>query len=187
VTATNRDLGQNVRAGKFRSDLYYRLNVFPIYVPPLRERREDIPLLAHYFLKIYATKLGKTFEGIPKSEMNKLIQYDWPGNIRELENIIERGTILNSDPLFRIPELGAGHVEIDLPIEDTTLSSNERRHILWALQKTGWKVRGGGGAAELLKIHPSTLIFRMKKLGVHRPPEFSRRRGKAEREFERAI
>ena len=172
IAATNRDLEQAVRAGKFRPDLYYRLNVFPIYVPPLRERKEDIPLLAHYFLRIYANKMGKTFEGISKSDMDKLIQYDWSGNIRELENIIERGTILSHGALFRVPELGVGQPEFVHPKEDTTLSGNERRHILWALQKTGWKVRGQGGAAELLKIHPSTLAFRIKKLGIQRPPRF---------------
>ena len=175
VAATNRDLEQAVKAGKFRPDLYYRLNVFPIHVPPLKERKEDIPSLAHYFLKIYATKMGKTFDGIPKSEMDKLIQYNWPGNVRELENIIERGTILSSGPLFRVPELGVNKIEFADSKEDTTLSGKERHHILWALQKTRWKVRGFGGAAELLNIHPSTLEFRMKKLGIRRPPEFSRR------------
>jgi len=116
--------------------------------------------------------MGKTFEGISKSDMDKLIQYDWSGNIRELENIIERGTILSHGALFRVPELGVGQPEFVHPKEDTTLSGNERRHILWALQKTGWKVRGQGGAAELLKIHPSTLAFRIKKLGIQRPPRF---------------
>jgi transcriptional regulator with GAF, ATPase, and Fis domain len=173
VAATNRNLEQAVKDGRFRSDLYYRLNVFPIWVPPLRERKEDIPLLAHYFFKIYVTKLGKTFDGIPKSEMDKLIQYDWPGNVRELENIIERGTILNSGPYFRVPDLGVGLPELAHPKANPTLEENERRHILWALQKTGWKVRGFGGAAELLAIHPSTLAFRMKKLGIQRPVKLS--------------
>ncbi len=168
VAATNRDLEQAVRAGRFRLDLYYRLNVFPVFVPPLRERKEDIPLLALYFLKIYATKIGKTFEGIPKSEMDKLVLYDWPGNVRELENLIERGVILSPGPMFRVPELGGRPTEIH-PGAAVTLNENERRHILWTLQKTGWKVRGRGGAAELLDIHPSTLAFRMKRLGIKRP------------------
>jgi len=168
VAATNRDLEQAVRAGRFRLDLYYRLNVFPVFVPPLRERKEDIPLLALYFLKIYATKIGKTFEGIPKSEMDKLVHYDWPGNVRELENLIERGVILSPGPMFRVPELGGRPTELH-PRADVTLNENERRHILWTLQKTGWKVRGRGGAAELLDIHPSTLAFRMKRLGIKRP------------------
>ena len=169
VVATNRDLEKEVKKEKFRADLYYRLAVFPIYVPPLRERNEDIPLLAHYFLKIYSKKRGKTFSGIPDVEMEKLLQYDWPGNVRELENIIERGTILNSGPLFRIPELRTEQHEAPAPAGGVTLRDNERRHILWALQKTGWKVRGTGGAAEVLDIPPSTLAFRMKKLGIHRP------------------
>jgi len=181
VAATNRNLEQAVKTGRFRPDLYYRLNVFPIQVPPLRERKEDIPLLVHYFLRIYSTKMGKPFDGISKTEMDKLIQYDWPGNIRELENIIERGTILSSGPLFRVPELGVirqpslAHGE-----EDATISGVERRHILGTLQKTGWKVRGRGGAAAILNIHPSTLDFRMKKLGIQRPLEFSRRRSGSE-------
>jgi len=171
LVATNRDLEQEVKAFRFRSDLFYRFNVFPIYVPPLRERKEDIPLLAHYFLKNYATKMGKIFAGIPESEMDKLMRYDWPGNVRELENIIERATILSTGNHFHIPELGGGdHTELTpTPKAELTLKENERRHILWALQKTGWKVRGRGGAAELLEIHPSTLNFRMKKLGVQRP------------------
>jgi len=171
VVATNRDLEKDVRAEKFRADLYYRLAVFPIYVPPLRERKEDIVLLAHYFLEIYSKKRGKTFSGIPDSEMEKLLQYDWPGNVRELENIIERGTILNSGPLFQIPELGVGHHESTSPTGGVTLRDNERKHIIWALQKTGWKVRGKGGAAILLGLPPSTLAFRMKKLGIERPPK----------------
>lgn len=181
IVATNRDLEQAVKTEKFRSDLFYRLNVFPIFVPPLRQRKEDIPSLAYYFLKIYSTKMGKTFNRIPKSEMDKLILYNWPGNIRELENIIERGIILNSGPLLRVPELGSTTPEAIQAQEYITLSANERRHILSALQKTRWKVRGLGGAAELLNIHPSTLAFRMKKLGIQRPPEFSRKRKEAEK------
>ncbi|MGA2463800.1 MAG: sigma 54-interacting transcriptional regulator [Thermodesulfobacteriota bacterium] len=177
IAATNRDLVQEVKAGRLRQDLYYRLNVFPIYIPPLRERREDIPLLAHYFLKIYAARTEKIFEGIPEEEMNKLIKYDWPGNIRELENIIERGIILSTKPYFRVPELEVGlsgqtHIRTNI-----TLEENERRHILWALQQTQWKIRGPSGAAELLDIHPSTLAFRMKKLGIHRPEGFLKKRG----------
>ena len=177
IAATNRDIDLAVKNGKFRPDLYFRLNVFPFYVPPLRERKEDIPLLAHFFLKIYADKMGKTFVGISKPEMNKLIQYKWPGNVRELENIIERGSILSLGPFFRVPELGGSFVSNNsFPKEDMSLSANERRHILWALQTTGWKVRGQGGASELLKVHHSTLGFRMKKLGIQRPPEFSRKK-----------
>ncbi len=175
LAATNRDLDNEVKELRFRSDLFYRINVFPIYVPPLRERPSDIPLLAHYFLKNYATKMGKVFEGIPNSEMQKLLQYDWPGNIRELENIIERGVILSNDSMFHVPQL------IKDPLRDRensapTLKENERRHILWALRKTGWKIRGRGGAAELLEIHPSTLAFRMGKLGIQRRRKYPGRK-----------
>ncbi len=174
LAATNRDLEQAVAARRFRPDLYYRLNVFPIFVPPLRERKDDIPLLTKYFLKIYGTKLGKNFDGIPKSEMNKLTDYDWPGNVRELENIIERGTILSQGPFFRVPELRS-RADLLPPKSDLSLVEMERRHILSVLQQTGWKERGPNGAAEMLKINPSTLRFRMKKLNIQRPPEFSRR------------
>ena len=105
IAATNQDLQKIIDQGKFRADLYYRLNVFPIYVPPLRERKEDIPLLAYYFLKIYSTKMRKPLKVIPDEEMKGLMQYDWPGNVRELENIIERGIILSSGTRFKVPEL----------------------------------------------------------------------------------
>jgi len=169
VTATNRDLEELMKAERFRGDLYYRLNVFPIVVPPLRERKEDIPLLAYYFLKNYSRKMGKNFERISEEEMEKLLQYHWPGNVREMENIIERGTILSTPPYFRVPELYSPRQETSSLQNAVTLQENERRHILWGLQKTKWKVRGTGGAAELLNIHPSTLEFRIKKLGIQRP------------------
>jgi transcriptional regulator with GAF, ATPase, and Fis domain len=176
VAATNRNLEQEVKALKFREDLYYRLNVFPIYVPPLRERKEDIPLLADYFLRIYATNLGKAFKKIPEADMDKLILYDWPGNVRELENIIERGTILSTGPYFQVPELGINRPPLTKSKTPISLNENERLHILWVLQKTGWKIRGQGGAAELLEIHPSTLASRMKKLNIHRPKGIRKRR-----------
>ena len=174
VVATNCHLEKKVKEQKFRADLYYRLAVFPIHVPPLRERKEDIPLLTHYFLQIYSQKRGKKFSKIPDSEMESLLLYDWPGNVRELENIIERGTILNTGPLFRVPELGTGHPEFSHYDGNITLKENERRHILQTLKKTGWKVRGKGGAAEFLDLPPSTLAFRMKKLGIQRPKKASR-------------
>jgi transcriptional regulator with GAF, ATPase, and Fis domain len=169
VVATNSDLEKKVKEQKFRADLYYRLAVFPIYVPPLRERKEDIPLLSHYFLQIYSKKRGKNFSKIPNPEMEKLLLYDWPGNVRELENIIERGTILNSGPTFSVPELGTHHPEFSSYDGNITLKENERRHIIQTLKKTNWKVRGRGGAAGLLDLPPSTLAFRMKKLGIQRP------------------
>jgi transcriptional regulator with GAF, ATPase, and Fis domain len=169
LVATNRDLEQEVNENRFRSDLFYRINVFPIHVPPLRERKKDIPLLAQHFLKYYAPKMGKDFTKILKVDMERLTQYAWPGNIRELENIVERGVILSNGPVFRVPELD---IQAPAPAPEksnTTLKETEYRHILFCLQKTGWKIRGTGGAAELLDIHPSTLDFRMKKLGIQKP------------------
>jgi len=177
VAATNRNLEDQVVAKRFRSDLYYRLNVFPLHVPPLRERKEDIPMLAHYFLGVHSRRLGKEFFEILSEEMDKLVDYDWPGNVRELQNVIERSTILSPESSFRVlepgsrrslspPEGGVGH----------SLREMERRHILWALEQTGWKVQGPGGAAELLDMHRSTLQARMKKLGIKKPPVDKRNR-----------
>ena len=173
VVATNRNLEQMVKDQMFRADLYYRLAVFPIFVPPLRERKEDIPILAYYFLKLYSKKRRKNFSRIPDSEMQKLLDYDWPGNVRELENIIERGIILNNGTFFRVPQLGGEEMTPGTSEGVVTLRENERRHILKALEKTNWKVRGTGGAAQLLDIPPSTLAFRMKKLGIQRPKRTS--------------
>ncbi|MEW6188332.1 MAG: sigma 54-interacting transcriptional regulator [Thermodesulfobacteriota bacterium] len=167
LTATNRNLEEEVAAGRFRADLYYRLNVFPITVPPLRERREDISSMANYFLHLYSEKMGKAFKGIPEREMAKLLTYPWPGNVRELENVIERGVILTSGPLFRIPELSASGAHTPsgpLP----TLKEMERRFIVEALNKTNWKISGAGGTAELLGINYNTLYSRMKKLGLRK-------------------
>jgi transcriptional regulator with GAF, ATPase, and Fis domain len=169
IAATNRNLEKEVQEGRYRADLYYRINVFPIYVPPLRERKEDIPLLLYYFLRIYSKKMGKSIENISKAEMNKLIEYDWPGNVRELENVVERGTILSQAPYFKVPELNVENLKFAQREVSLTLRDNERLCIIGALQKTGWKVRGPGGTAELLGIHPSTLESRMKKLGIQRP------------------
>jgi formate hydrogenlyase transcriptional activator len=170
IAATNQDLQKAMRDHRFRQDLYYRLSVFPIHVPPLRERKEDIPLLSDYFLNIFATKMGKPFKKILEADMEKLIQYNWPGNVRELKNVFERGCILSHGDNFRLPELEMNtNPEPELIPIPLSLKENESRHILWALQKTGWKIRGSGGAAELLHIHPSTLAFRMKKLGIQRP------------------
>ena len=168
LAATNKDLEKEVQAGRFRQDLYFRLNVFPIHVPALRERRKDIPLLAHHFLNINAKKQGKTIKTISESDLGKLKAYHWPGNIRELENIIERGVILTSGRQLQVPDAGfaatAGNPDSTiLPLEE-----NERLHILRAMQKTGGQVAGPGGAAELLVIHPNTLRNRMKKLGIQK-------------------
>ncbi len=178
ITATNRDIEDAVRMGKFREDLYYRLNVFPIYVPPLRERINDVPLLAHHFFKIFSTRLGKTFDGIPQKEMNKLMKHDWPGNIRELEGIIERAVIMSKSPHFRIPEIGVKQNKYREIESIRTMKDMERSHILRTMQKTGWKLRGPGGAAESLDMNYSTLVSRMKKLGIVRPSEYPRGRKK---------
>ena len=166
ITATNRDLDEAVRNGKFREDLYYRLNVFPITIPPLRDRREDIPLLTWAFVKEFATTLGKQVEAIPQSDMDILMRYSWPGNIRELRNIIERAMILATDRKLTIavPNGSGGKVVHSFTIEDV-----ERKHVLSILEMTGWRVRGKDGAAEILGLRPTTLTSRMAKLGIRRP------------------
>ncbi|MBW2368128.1 MAG: sigma 54-interacting transcriptional regulator [Deltaproteobacteria bacterium] len=174
IAATNRDLFQDVKAKRFREDLYYRLNVFPIHVAPLRKRKEDIPLLAQYFLDIHAGKAGKPINKISKTDMEKLIGYNWPGNVRELENIIERGVILSLRSRFTMPELIREHQGRDGNKKATTLEENERQHILWALEVTGGTIRGKGGASELLNINPSTLYHRMRKLEIHKTTAYKR-------------
>lgn len=179
IAATNRDLEEEIGKGTFRADLYYRLNVFPVYVPPLRERKEDIPLLADHFLKIYANKLGKSIGSLQDRELDMLMQYDWPGNVRELENVIERGAILSTGRRFRMPELDLLHGKPSHGLQGgCSLADNEKRHIIWALEKTDWKVRGKGGAAELLDVHPSTLSFRMKKHNIKRPEDMPQKRAR---------
>ncbi|HLZ20180.1 MAG TPA: sigma 54-interacting transcriptional regulator [Smithellaceae bacterium] len=166
IAATNRELGQDVVNGRFRQDLYYRLNVFPIFVPSLKERQEDIPLLAQYFLEIYAGKFNKGVRSITQSDMDKLMSYSWPGNVRELENVIERGVILSNGPVYKLPDLG--HYPLAAPGDAVlqTLTENEKHHILRVLDKTKGKIAGPGGAAQILDIHPNTLYSRMKKLGI---------------------
>jgi transcriptional regulator with GAF, ATPase, and Fis domain len=170
LAATNRNLEQEVKKGRFRRDLYYRLNVFPIHVPSLRDRKEDVPLLARYFLGLYANKCNKPLDKISPPEMEKLMSYDWPGNVRELENVIERGVILSNGPFYRVPELASRHSLS----HDTHMSlrENELNHILEVLRATGGKVTGHGGAAEILDIHPNTLFSRMKKLGISRKASY---------------
>ena len=166
IAATNRDLEQAVRDGKFRADLYHRLNVFPIRVPPLRERREDIPLLVWAFVEVFGRRMGKTISSIPRKTMEQLKQYDWPGNIRELSNVIERAIILTAGEslLVEIPALGPGSLR-----SHTTLNEGMKEQILRVLQDTGWRIRGAGGAAEILGVKPTTLEARMAKLGIKRP------------------
>ncbi|MBW2119753.1 MAG: sigma 54-interacting transcriptional regulator [Deltaproteobacteria bacterium] len=171
VAATNRNLEESVAKKTFREDLYYRMKVFPIHIPPLRERTGDIPLLVHHFLRVYRTKNpGMSFGKIPPREMQKLQKYHWPGNVRELENVVQRAVISNGCSRFSLPELHTENQMIPGKKTLTSLSENERQHILRALEETGWKVRGLGGSAGLLEIHPSTLEYKMKKLNIKRPP-----------------
>ncbi|MDT4965352.1 MAG: formate hydrogenlyase transcriptional activator [Acidobacteriota bacterium] len=177
VAATNRDLTEMMRQGDFRTDLYYRLNVFPIRIPPLRERREDIPLLVEYFMEKYARRMGKRVETIPKATMQKLVDWPWPGNVRELQNMIERGVILSRGFVLEIPLAELDQSEI--PVLDntngtSTLKDFEREHILQALNDSGWVIGGPVGAAARLGINRSTLNARMRKLEIRRPrPEYS--------------
>lgn len=165
IAATNRDLAKEVREGTFREDLYYRLNVFPISVPPLRERREDIPELVRSMVQEFGTVFGKSIERIPKKDMNALESYNWPGNIRELRNIIERAMILNNSASLTValPDAPARVGSNAKSLEDV-----ERMHIISVLESTEWRVRGKNGAAEILKVKPTTLDAKMKKLGIQR-------------------
>ena len=165
IAATNRDLEQAMREGKFRVDLYHRLKVFPIHMPPLRERREDIPLLVWAFVEVFARRMGKTINSIPRRTMEQLQRYCWPGNVRELSNVIERAMILTTGDslLVETPVLGRGSGR-----SYATLNEGMREQILRVLQDTGWRIRGAGGAAEILAIKPTTLEARMAKLGINR-------------------
>jgi transcriptional regulator with GAF, ATPase, and Fis domain len=165
IAATNRDLAKDVNEGRFREDLYYRLNVFPVSVPPLRERREDIPLLVWAMANEFGKTFGKTIERIPKKNMDALEQYPWPGNIRELRNMIERAMILNNSPTL-VVALPEGPARITSQAK--SLEEIERLHIISVMESTEWRVRGKNGAAEILKIKPTTLDAKMKKLGIHR-------------------
>jgi transcriptional regulator with GAF, ATPase, and Fis domain len=166
VAATNKDLAAAVQNGDFRKDLYYRLNVFPIEVPPLRQRQEDIPILVWSFVQEFSDKMGKKIKMIPGKTMEQLQSHVWPGNVRELRNVIERAMILTKGTSL--------HVDIPKSIESTTqrsmgLEEFEKNHIIDILSMTGWKVRGKNGAAELLRLKPSTLESKMQKLGIKRP------------------
>ncbi|MFZ6010634.1 MAG: sigma 54-interacting transcriptional regulator [Bacteroidota bacterium] len=173
ITATNRDLQQSVNNKEFRTDLYYRLNVFPVYTPPLRERKEDIPILVNHFCRKYGMKFGKRVNTVSKAVLEALMKYDWPGNIRELENIIERGLIISSSDHLELGDwlpkpqiISTDHKHESAT--DQSLEVLERTHILQVLQKTNWKIRGEGGAAKILSLNPTTLEARMKKLGIVR-------------------
>jgi formate hydrogenlyase transcriptional activator len=170
IASTNRDLAAMVKEQKFRMDLYYRLDVFPLYVPPLRERREDIPLLVRHFVGQFGRRMNKTIDTIPSNAMSELLHYRWPGNIRELQNLMERAVILSAGPVLKVPlaDLNAQPAS-DLTAKHETLVEAERRTILSALQSANWVVSGSRGAAALLGMKRSTLQFRMDKLRIRRP------------------
>ena len=170
LAATNRELETEVMEGRFRADLFYRLNVFPIRIPPLRERPEDIPLLVEYFLAQFQRKMGKPLRSVTPSSMHELQRYSWPGNIRELQNVLERACVLATEPDVSI---GDSFRALDTPMTGSpagapllSLEESERAHIRRALEATGGRVHGANGAAELLGINPSTLRSRMQKLGI---------------------
>jgi formate hydrogenlyase transcriptional activator len=185
IAATNRDLNQAVAEGKFRRDLFYRLNVFPILMPLLRQRPEDIRLLVHYFVRRFAARIGRRIERIPAATMTRLAAYSWPGNIRELENVIERAVILSNGPDLELaaelipaipvtagPDAFQARPGADINMAptsaDRSLAKTEKEHIIEVLKQTNWRIEGPNGAAAILKLNPSTLRSRMKKLGVER-------------------
>ncbi len=181
IAATNRDLAGAVAEGRFRRDLYYRLNVFPISLPALRDRPDDIPLLVHFFVGRFAAKIGRPISRVPKETMRRLLSYAWPGNVRELENVIERAVILSSGPDLAVAAgaLPATSPDVEHPVaaglhtagapgDARSLEQVERGHILSVLEQTRWRIEGPRGAAQVLNMHPSTLRSRLKKLGIQR-------------------
>jgi transcriptional regulator with GAF, ATPase, and Fis domain len=197
IAATNRDLVKSIGAGKFREDLYYRLNVFPIALPPLRDRAGDVPLLVHSLVARFAARMGVRIESVGKATMERLSRYSWPGNIRELENVLERAVILSNGPTLEIdlevlasspaPRAATtapgalfstdGKTPSTPPLE--SLESSTRNHILAALEQSGWVIDGSRGAAKILSLHPNTLRSRMKKLGIVRAPHADHQPGEA--------
>ncbi len=170
IAATSRDLRQEVSTRRFRGDLYFRLNVFPLQIPPLRQRTDDIPLLAHFFTQKYARKMGKKIENIPKAALKSFVKYDWPGNVRELEHVIERAVIITSGPTLQVAGRLKSSLSVDSrdePLKD--MAAAESEHILRVLRETGWRIGGPSGAARILRLHPNTLRSRIKKLGIRRP------------------
>jgi transcriptional regulator with GAF, ATPase, and Fis domain len=168
VATTNRDLEEEVRQGRFRQDLFYRFNVFPITVPPLRQRKDDIPLMVQSFIERYSRKMGKQITLISKETMKTLQDYPWPGNVRELESIIERAVILSPGPVLQLGD----KLKISSPVISSvlrTLEETERNQIMRILKETGWRIEGNDGAAAILGLHASTLRARMHKIGIVRP------------------
>jgi formate hydrogenlyase transcriptional activator len=171
IAATNRDLSAMVEEQSFRSDLFYRLNVFPVRVPALRERPEDIPLLVRHFVQHFARRMNRAIDTIPSETMSALVRYPWPGNIRELQNLIERAVILSSGPVLRVPlkDLPNRAPACSATTRPQTMEEAERAHILTALKETKWMIAGRNGAAARLGMNRSTVQFRMKKLGIVKP------------------
>jgi formate hydrogenlyase transcriptional activator len=168
VAATNQDLKQMVQDGEFRGDLYYRLNAFPIYLPPLRERKADIPELVEYFVQQCAASMDKTIETIPEETMHSIVRHCWPGNIRELQNYIARGVILSNHGVFEPAPLEEC-ATLDREIANSTLEDKVRQEILTACLRSNWKLGGPRGAAARLGLNRTTLFYKMKRLGITRP------------------
>ena len=190
VAATHRDLGRMVARNEFRSDLYYRLNVFPVLIPPLRERREDIPQLVQHFVEVFSRRMGKRIEQIPQTTMNAFCAHDWPGNVFELQNLVERAVIRSDDGVFSNPlsvsgvscspvlKVGADRrptEEFSETVEPgatpkpegrDSLENIQRQHILRVLERTGWVISGPNGAGAVLNLHPNTLRSLMNRLGI---------------------
>jgi transcriptional regulator with GAF, ATPase, and Fis domain len=166
VAATHQNLEQRIAEGAFREDLFYRLNVFPIQIPALRERADDIPQLVWHFVEECSDRLGKRIETMADENMRELQQYGWPGNIRELRNVVERAMILATGPRLFVP---VPHTTAPAALPSTKIHDVEREHIRRVLERAGWRIRGTGGAAEQLGLRPTTLESRMSKLGVTRP------------------
>jgi transcriptional regulator with GAF, ATPase, and Fis domain len=169
VAATNRDLAKAVEEGRFRADLFYRLNVFPIAIPPLRERVEDIPRLVRHFVMVYASKMGRSIDTISEQAMRKLTAYPWPGNVRELQNVIERAVILSTRGRIELDDQLAAPVADAGTKDVATLEEIERDHIRTVLNRVGWRVGGERGAARILGLKRTTLEARMSKLRISRP------------------
>jgi len=170
IAATNSDIEKMVSNGRFREDLYYRLNVFPVYIPPLRERSSDIPQLAWTFIRELESKMGKKIQSIPEEVIVRLINYPWPGNVRELRNVIERAMIQSHGPVLEV-QVPEAESESDTGTSSVTLDEVNRRHIIRVLEQTNWRVQGKNGAAELLGIKSTTLRSRMEKLGIKNPSD----------------
>jgi transcriptional regulator with GAF, ATPase, and Fis domain len=184
IAATHRRLEAEVAAGRFRADLYFRLNVLPIRVPSLRERPEDVPLLAQFFVERFAREMGKHIDGIAADTMERLVAYDWPGNIRELQNVIERAVVLATGRVLALDPslLGARSAPAAAPVlpvasaahagngASASLADVEAQHLRSTLERCNWVIEGARGAAQALGLHPNTLRSRMKKLGIARPP-----------------